>query len=161
VLRLSVSEWQLAEFNIARALDAMDSPVMSGFIAELQRVNELADSAPGFVWRYEGPSVSEPSAVAGDDPLMLLNLSVWSSVETLYDYVYRSEHGKQMVHRRRWFERASAPQIVLWWVLAGTRPSLDEGMARLQTLRLAGPSRDAFTFKARFQPPSAATVPAG
>ena len=158
MLVLVVSEWQLAQFNIARAVAAMDSPAMSGFIAELQRINELADRAPGFVWRYEGPSVSEPSAVAGDDPLMLLNLSVWSTVESLYDYVYRSEHGKQMVHRRRWFERAGAPQIVLWWVQAGTRPSLDEGMARLTSLRQSGPSRDAFTFKARFPQPSAASA---
>ena len=130
---------------------------MSGFLAELQRINELADHAPGFIWRYEGPSVSEPSAVASNDPLMLLNLSVWSSVETLYDYVYRSEHGKQMVHRRRWFERAGAPQTVMWWVLAGTRPSLDEGMSRLESLRRSGPSRDGFTFKARFPQPSAAS----
>ena len=155
-----VTDWQLAQFNLARAAGPMDSPVMSGFVAALQRINELADRAPGFIWRYEGPSVSEPSAVASDDPRMLLNLSVWSSVESLYDYVYRSEHGKQMVHRRTWFERASAPQVVLWWVPAGTRPTLEEGMRRLEQLRAAGPSGEAFTFKVRFPPPSAAAAEA-
>jgi hypothetical protein len=146
--------WELAQFNLARAVDALDSEALAGFVAELKRVNELADAAPGFVWRLEGSSADAPAASADEDPRMLLNLSVWRCVEDLYNYTYRGDHAKMMGQRRAWFEATREPQLVLWWVPAGQRPTLREGMQRLTELRAHGPSPRAFTFKQRFAAPS-------
>lgn len=148
-----MSGWELAQFNLARAVDTLDSPALSGFMAELKRINELADVSPGFVWRFEGGSPDEPAAAADNDPLVLLNLSVWRTVEDLFNYTYRSDHAKQFSRRREWFEQTRQPQLVLWWVPAGHRPTLAEGLGRLQELRTQGPTLRAFTFKHRFAAP--------
>ena len=146
--------WELAQFNLARAIAPLDSPALAGFMAELQRINQLADDSPGFVWRFEGASAAVPAAAAPGDPQMLYNLSVWRSVEALFDYTYRSDHAKQMARRRQWFEHSREPQLVLFWVAEGHRPSLEEGVERLRELRARGPSPRAFTFKSRVAPPS-------
>jgi hypothetical protein len=153
-----MGNWELAQFNVARAVDALDSPALAGFMAELKRVNELADVAAGFVWRYEGSSADAPAASADDDPRLLLNLSVWRSVEALYDYTYRGDHAKQIGRRREWFEPTREAQLVLWWVPIGHRPTLAEGKARLQQLRAHGPTPEAFTFKQRFAAPDGPAV---
>lgn len=149
----TMAEWELAQFNLARAVDTLDSPALAGFVAELKRVNELADVSPGFVWRFEGSSPEEPAASAEDDARMLLNLSVWRSADDLYNYTYRGDHAKLISRRREWFEQTREPQLVLWWVPAGHRPTLREGLDRLQELRSRGPTTRAFTFKQRFPAP--------
>ncbi len=55
--------------------------------------------------------------------------------------------------RHEWFERLGIPITVLWWEPAGTVPSVDEALERLETLRERGPTHHAFTFKERFPPP--------
>ena len=147
--------FQLAQFNHARAVAPLDAPPMAGFIEALGRINALADAAPGFVWRLEGDDTSGVAAVAPSDPLLILNLSVWDDPDRLFDYVYRGEHNRMMLRRREWFEKANAPQLVLWWIPEGHRPSVDEGFARLELLRAHGPCADAFTLKRRFPPPMA------
>jgi hypothetical protein len=145
--------FHLAQFNHARAVAPIDAPPMAGFIEALGRINALADAAPGFVWRLEGDDASTVAAVAASDPLLILNMSVWESSEALFDYVYRGEHNQMMLRRREWFEKATAPQLVLWWIPRGHLPTVDEGFARLELLRARGPTPDAFTFKRRFPPP--------
>lgn len=145
--------WHLAEMNVARALAAPDGPELAEFTGALAAINALADAAPGFVWRFAGPDPGAPAAAAVADPLLLLNLSVWESPEALFDYVYTSAHTAVMLKRRQWFEKPSQPHMVLWWVPAGQRPGLDEGLARLERLRRDGPTPEAFTFKQRFPPP--------
>lgn len=152
-----MAEWELAQFNLARAVDTLESPALAGFVAELKRLNELADVSAGFVWRYEGHSADEPAAAADNDPQMLLNLSVWRSVQALYDYTYRGDHARQIARRKEWFEQTREPRLVLWWVPAGRRPTLQEGLARLQELRTRGPTSRAFTFKQRFPAPDASS----
>jgi hypothetical protein len=41
----------------------------------------------------------------------------------------------------------------LWWIPAGHRPTVEEGLSRLWMLDRFGPSAQAFTFKARFPQP--------
>jgi hypothetical protein len=151
-------DFHLAQFNHARAVAPIDAPPMAGFIEALGRINALADAARGFVWRLEGDDASTVAAVAASDPLLILNMSVWENAESLFDYVYRGEHNRMMLRRREWFEKATAPQLVLWWIPRGHRPTVDEGFARLDLLRERGPTPEAFTFKQRFPPPRAATV---
>jgi heme-degrading monooxygenase HmoA len=145
----------LAQFNVARmAADRVDDPRMAGFVAELARINGLADAAPGFVWRYQtdrGDSVDVRPYP--DDPRLLMTLSVWESLDDLRAFTYRGEHARVMAGRRQWFEEPGLPSLVLWWVPAGPPPAVEEGVRRLELLRHLGPTPDAFTFKVPFPPP--------
>ena len=127
----------------------------------LDPINALADAAPGFVWRLQ---TDEGNATAirafPDDPLMALNLSVWESIEALADFAYRSAHTAFLRRRGEWFERLGEVYLVLWWIPAGTIPTLDEAIARLDHLRTFGPSQEAFTFRQPFPHPGGPTVAA-
>jgi hypothetical protein len=150
-----MSEWHLAELNVARAVAAIDGPELAEFVAALESINAVADAAPGFVWRLAGADAGAPAAADAGDARLLLNLSVWTSPEALFDYVYESAHTPLMLKRRQRFEKPTQAHLVLWWVPAGHRPSLTEALARLELLRREGPSAQAFSFKQRFAPPAA------
>jgi hypothetical protein len=143
----------LAQLNIGRTLAPLDSEQLSGFVGALDEINALADAAPGFVWRLQTEDGDATAIKAFDDDLMIVNMSVWESLEALSDYVYRSDHKDVMRRRRQWFERMDLAYLVLWWVPAGHRPSVDEAVERLEVLRASGPTPDAFTFRAPFPPP--------
>jgi hypothetical protein len=83
---------------------------------------------------------------------MILNLSVWESVESLRAFVYDGDHIAVMRRRREWFERLAELFVVLWWIPEGRPPTIHEAIARLEHLRAHGPSPHAFTFKQRFGP---------
>lgn len=96
----------------------------------------------------------------GDDRL-IINMSVWSSLEALGEFVYRSSHAGVMRRRREWFHAMRELFMVLWWIPAGRVPTLAEAEERLEHLRLNGPSAHAFTFRESFPPPGTAVdVPA-
>jgi hypothetical protein len=145
--------FHLAQFNIARALAPMDDPLLRDFVAALDDVNVLAERSPGFVWRLKSDSGNATDIQAYDDPQMIVNLTVWASIDALFDFTYRSGHAKIMARRRDWFEKLSQPHIVLWWIPAGHLPDVNEAKARLELLHGQGPGPEAFTFKARFAPP--------
>lgn len=152
-------KWHLAQLNIARALEPLDSPLLADFMSELDRINALAEAAPGFVWRLQGASGNATDVRVGDDPRMIVNLTVWQSPEELFDFVYRSAHTAVMSKRRQWFEKMAEAHQVLFWVPANHRPTLQEALDRLDTLRRLGPTEQAFTFKARFAPPGSGDPP--
>lgn len=155
-----VGDWHLAQLNVARALAPLEDPLLADFMAALDRVNALAEASPGFVWRLQAEDGNATSIRAYDDPRMIVNMSVWESIEALFDFTYCSGHAKIMGRRRKWFEKLEAPHLVLWWVPAGHRPGLDEAMARLEQLEREGPTLAAFTFKTRFPSPDAVPVAA-
>lgn len=128
-------------------------------MALLDPVNAIADAAAGFVWRLQteaGNATSIP--VLGDDRL-IVNMSVWASIDQLADFVYRSGHVAVMRRRREWFERIKV-FMALWWVPAGHLPTVAEAEERLEHLRTHGPTAHAFTFRERFPAPGAAEAPA-
>ena len=134
-----------------------DSPELAGFMNALDEVNALADESPGFVWRFQNEDGNATSERPYDDDMVLINLGTWSSVEALSDYVYRTAHAEYLRRRREWFERIDEPLIVLWWVPAGHRPTVEEGVERLEHLREHGPGTHAFTFRQRVDAPSCLT----
>jgi hypothetical protein len=148
-----MTTWHIAQLNVARALAPPDSPVLAEFMAALDEINALADRNPGFVWRLQGDSGNNTDLRVSDDPLFLVNMSVWSSVEALFDYVYRTAHTQVMVRRRAWFEAPTEAHQVLWWIPAGHVPTAEEAMAKLAHLRAHGPTAEAFTFKQRYPAP--------
>ena len=146
----------IAQLNIARFKAPMDDPAMAGFVEQLDPVNALADAAPGFVWRLQTEEGNATSIHAFEDDLMLVNMSVWESVEALAGFVYRSMHVAVMRRRREWAERMRDAYVVLWWIPAGHTPTVEEAKSRLEHLREHGPTPSAFTFKRRFSPDEAA-----
>jgi Domain of unknown function (DUF3291) len=146
-----VSRHHLAQINVARLRAPIDAPETADFVAALAPVNADADAAPGFVWRLQTESGDATAVRAFDDPLLIVNLTVWESVEALEAFAYReASHLAVLRRRREWFERPAEAATALWWVPAGHVPTLDEALDRLAVLRARGPSRDAFTFRERF-----------
>jgi hypothetical protein len=151
--------WHLAQVNIGRLRAPVEHPMIAEFVAGLDRINALADGAPGFMWRLQ---TEDGNATAirpiDDDELLAINMSVWESVEALADYVYRSDHVTFMRRRREWFERFDRSYVALWWVPMGAIPTVPEAMDRIAHLDRHGPTPTAFTFKHRFAPPDDGSI---
>ncbi len=146
-----MADYHLAQLNIARMKHAIDAPEMADFVARLDDVNRLADEAPGFVWRLQ----TEDGDATGIDFFgadLLVNMSVWQDLESLRDYAFRSAHKQVLAQRHRWFDRMTEAYAVLWWIPAGSLPTLEEAAERLNCLRRDGPGPRAFTFKDHFAP---------
>jgi len=144
-----VSAYHLAQLNIAKMKFAMDAPELAEFVARLVDINALADESPGFVWRLQTDE-GDATAIDHFGPDYLVNMSVWADVDSLHRYVYRSAHNEVMAQRKRWFDRMLEVYSVLWWIPAGTVPTIEEADERLQRLRKKGPGAEAFTFKQIF-----------
>jgi hypothetical protein len=148
-----VRDWHVAQLNVGRANGPMDGPIMAGFMARLDEINGLAERTPGYVWRLKTEAGNATDIKVTDDPLFIVNLTVWRSIDELYEFTYRSMHKELFKRRFDWFERSSTPTMVLWWQAAGSVPTVDEALARLRLLTDRGPTPDAFTFKQRFPAP--------
>ena len=146
--------YHLAQINIARMLAPIDDPIMAEFVSQLTPINALADESPGFVWRLQSESGDATSIKVYDDDFIIVNLTVWESVETLREYVYKGAHHEVLRERKRWFEKFDGPYYALWWVPAGHNPSPEEGKERLDHLREHRDMAYAFSFKNLFPKPS-------
>lgn len=147
--------WQLAQINVARFRFAKEHPANDDFMRALDPVNAKAEEAPGFVWRLvgEGNDATDLEARA-DDPRLIVNMSVWQTLEALADFVYRqSDHLAVMRRRREWFEKLDVV-TALWWVPEAHQPTVEEGMDKLALLESRGPSPAAFTFREPFPDPA-------
>ena len=148
-----MSRYHLAQVNIAQMKFPTDDPRMAGFMNQIDGVNALADAAPGFVWRLQTDDGNATAIRAFPRDDLLINLSVWESVEALRAFVYKSGHVVPMRGRAEWFDRMSESFMALWWVPEGHVPSLEEAKERLASLQQNGPSPEAFTFRTTFPPP--------
>jgi len=142
----------VASLNVGRLLAPLDSAQLAGFVAQLEPINRLADGSPGFVWRLQTAAGDATSLRPFDDDLLLVNLAVWESLESLRAFVYSSAHIDVLRQRRDWFERLATAHMVLWWVEPGHIPSVEEAIERLERLRREGPTPAAFTFRTPFEP---------
>lgn len=147
------TRYHIAQINIASMLAAIDDPLLEGFVAQLEAINALAEGSPGFVWRLQSDSGNATDIAAYEDALILINMSVWESIEALQAYAYRSEHVEVFRQRRQWFKKPDGPHLALWWIPAGHIPTVEEGQSKLDYLAHNGPTAGAFTFKTRFPAP--------
>jgi len=149
-----MSNYQLAQLNIARLKAPLDSPELKDFVDNLDRINALAETSPGFVWRLkgEGNDATELRPMGED---VIVNMSVWRDVESLKNYVYRTPHVEILKRKREWFTRMAEAHMALWWVPQGHQPTLAEAAIKLAVLREKGPSPAAFTFGVAFAAPDA------
>ena len=149
-----MSNYQLAEINVALLKAPLDSPQLKDFVDNLDRINALAESSPGFVWRLKGDG-NDATSLRPLGENVIVNMSVWSDVNSLRDYVYKTAHVEILRRKREWFTRMADAYMVLWWVPNGHEPTVAEAVARLTQLRERGASPEAFTFGEAFAAPDA------
>lgn len=146
----------LAELNIARLKAPLDHEDSAEFTRALDPINALAEATPGFVWRLtddDGSSSSYVELPGNDDPLLIVNYSIWTDLESLKHFMFKSGHAMYLRRRREWFDPMDEAATVLWWVPAGTVPSLMEAHRRLELLRANGPTEEAWSLNHPFDPP--------
>ena len=125
-------------------------------------MNAVADAAPGCVWRLQAENgnatairVFEQDA-EGADGGILINMSVWESVEALAAFVFSDVHLRVLRRRRQWFEHMAEAYTALWWTERGQLPTPADAEDRIRHLRAHGPAPCAFTMRVHFPPPDAA-----
>ena len=146
-----MKKYELAQINIANSRAERDSPIMKDFMDRLDEINALADTSPGFVWRLQTEEGDATSIQAFDDPLLLVNISVWEDIESLKVFVYKSNHVELIQDRDAWFKKTADAHQALWWIPRGHIPPVAEAKERLLHLQAHGPSEHAFTFAQPFE----------
>ncbi len=150
--------WVLAQVNIGRLRSPLDSPELAGFMAALDPVNRVADAAPGFVWRLQTEDGNATSVRAFEwdaegSAGVIVNMSVWESVQALAAFVYSGSHRQVLRRRRDWFEPMTEAYTALWWIRRGTVPDTGDAEQRVRHLRAHGATPYAFTLRTHFPPP--------
>ena len=141
--------YHLAQLNLARMSVPLDHPAMADFVANLDRINTLAETSEGFIWRYIEERDFDGVPVFNPDT-HLVNMSVWASMEALFQFTYKTDHVEIFKRRKEWFLPMEGMHMVCWYVLEGKRPTLTEARQRLDYLNTHGQTPYAFTFKANY-----------
>jgi hypothetical protein len=150
----------LAQINVGRPLYPLDDPRVAEFVDSLDAVNDLAERSPGFVWRLKDDSGNATHISAYEDPTIIVNMSVWTTPEALYEFAYKTVHRRFVQRRKEWFHLFGAQYLALWWVDEGRLPVIGDGQRRLAHLERYGPTAWAFNFRRPF-PAAADAAPLG
>ncbi|HEX4773480.1 MAG TPA: DUF3291 domain-containing protein [Bryobacteraceae bacterium] len=136
----------LAQINVARLVAPIDDPRIADFVAQLDAINALAEPSEGFVWRLQSEEGNATESPYRDDPFVIVNMSVWNSVEALKAFTYKSGHLAALRDRSKWFEKMDSPHYCLWWIPAGQIPSVAQAAERLAHYQRYGASPYSFWF---------------
>ena len=149
-----MAKFQLAEINVARMKGVnIDDPIMKEFVDNLDKVNALAESSEGFVWRLQDENNDATAFNPYDDEQVIINVSVWESVETLGKYVFKSFHTDFLKRRKEWFHTYGKVHTAMWWIPAGHFPTEKEAVDKLAELQENGTSQSVFNFRNQFPKP--------
>jgi hypothetical protein len=140
----------LAQLNIAKAKYSLEAPEIKEFVDNLEPVNNLAESSEGFIWRLKDEDGDATSIQAFSDPDIIVNMSVWSSTDTLKNFMFRTHHRNFLRRKKEWFHNIPEDSYVLWWVPVDHVPTIEEAVEKLDFLRSNGDTPYAFTFKSNF-----------
>lgn len=140
----------IAQLNIARMLAPATSPIMADFVNNLDRINAIADVHEGFVWRMQGDALNAHALQVFEDEFLIVNLSVWTSMQSLFKFTYESGHIEIMKRKKEWFSNITGMHMVFWYTPIGHEPSPEEAKERLEFLNTNGETPYAFTFKSKF-----------
>lgn len=133
----------LAQLNVATLRHPIDDPRSADFTDALPTVNGAGEGSPGYVWRLQSDSGDATDIQVFDDPLIIVNLTVWESLEALKAFAYRGIHRDFFRRRAEWFVEGST-RTALWWMPAGTLPTTDDAKRRLDFIEVFGSSPYAF-----------------
>ncbi len=150
-----VKKYQLAQINVARMNGvAIDDPIMKEFVDNLDRVNKVAENSDGYVWRLKGDDNVSTGFNPYNDEQVIINLSVWETIESLEHYVYKTFHTDFLRRRKEWFQSYGKAHIAMWWIPKGEIPTIEEAIAKLDHLQKYGSSKAVFDFRNKFPSPS-------
>jgi hypothetical protein len=148
------SSWHLAQINVAKIVgEDITDPVMQKFVDQLDEINGLAEGSPGFVWRLKDESNNATNLNPYNDQRIIVNISVWQTLDDLLKFVYHGRHAEVLRSRREWFVSFGEAYTALWYVPVGKVPTVEESMVRLKSLQDSGPTPFAFDFKTKFPAP--------
>jgi len=137
----------LAHINIGHLKAPIDHPSIEDFAGNLDRINLLTEESPGFVWRLKDEHNNATSFNPYNNELIIVNISVWRSLEALKQYAYHTEHMSFFKRRHEWFESTDKPHMCLWPIEDNIMPDANEGKKRLDHLWANGASSYAFDYK--------------
>ena len=144
-----MNDFQLAQVNIAKMLAPFEDPIMSDFVNNIERINGIAEVSPGFIWSLKDEDKTNGVDVFKEESL-LINISVWIDVESLFQFTYHSDHVEVFKRHKEWFSKLKMIYMALWYIPKGHRPTLEEAKHRLDYLNTNGSTPYAFTFKNKF-----------
>lgn len=144
-----MSNYNLAQVNIAKRLAPMDDPIMRDFVNNLDKINAIADVSDGFVWRMQDEDKDEGALVFQDDAL-LINISVWKNLESLFSYTYNSGHIEVLKRKKEWFGKMEMKHMAFWYIKEDAIPTFQDAKNRIDYLNMHGSTPYAFTFKKQF-----------
>jgi len=140
--------FHLAQCNVGRVIHPLEHHDMAEFVNALAPINAIAEASPGFVWRLkddEGQSSSYVDIPGSDDPLLIINYSIWEDLDSLKHFIHRTDHVAYLRRRREWFEKLDVPTSVAWWVPSGLIPGVTEAYRQVLAIQEHGPTEEAFT----------------
>ena len=133
----------LAQLNIATLRHPIDDPRVADFVDALPLVNGAGERSPGYLWRLQSDTGDATDIQVFEDPLVIVNLTLWESLEALKAFAYRGVHRDFFRRRAEWFVEGSS-RTALWWLPAGGLPTIDEAKRRLDFIDAFGMSPYAF-----------------
>lgn len=137
----------IAQMNIGKLKFPLEHAANKEFVSQLLPVNEKADNFIGFIWRLKTECGYSADLQLYPDPQIIINLTVWESLEALKKFTYQEKsHLSVLRNRKKWFLPIS-PSYVLWYIEKGTFPTIEEGKKRLDYLEKYGATEYAFTFQ--------------
>lgn len=139
--------FHLAQVNISNLLEPIDSPLLADFVAQLDEINALAEQSKGFVWRLKGENENATALRVFEDDMIIINMSVWETIEDLKDFAFKTAHAMVMKDRNKWFEKSKDAALALWWIPTGHTPTPQEARERLESINKNDSTSFAFTFK--------------
>ncbi len=146
--------YHIAEINIAKMKGVnINDPIMKEFADNLDEVNRIAEKSEGFVWRLKDDNNNATNFNPYNDVQIIINVSVWTSIETLEQFMYRTFHSEFLRRRKEWFITYGTAHTAMWWVPQGHIPSLQEAVEKLDYLQQHGPSPLSFDLKNKFPAP--------
>ena len=145
-----MNEFHLAQLNIAQMLAPIDDPIMQDFVDNLEKINSIAETSPGYIWRLQTEEGDATAIRVLDNDMLLVNMSVWKCVEDLKSFVYESFHVEILKRKKEWFSRFDKAYQVMWWIRAGTQPTVEEAERRLLYLQQNSETPYAFSFRRTF-----------
>ena len=149
-----MSKYQLAEINIARMKGVdINDPIMQEFVDNLDKVNAVAESSNGFVWRLKDDNNNATSLNPYNDEQVIINISVWETIESLEHFMYKTFHTEFLKRRKEWFQTFGKAYTAMWWIEAGKYPTMQEAVDKLDYLQKNGASTVVFDFKHKFPQP--------
>ncbi len=150
-----MSHYFIAEINIAKMKGVdINDPIMKEFVENLDALNQIAEKSEGFVWRLKDENNNATSLNPYNDETIIINVSVWKSIETLENFMYRTFHSDFLKRRKEWFLTYGSAHTAMWWIPEGHIPTMQEAVDKLSFLQTNGPSPNSFDFRHKFPAPS-------